>query len=240
MNRKTTAVLLIIAVMLIAAVVCIFLAGRNIKKNDEPEEPEDGSVVTVINTAAPSPSAGPDSSSGIIAIKPQTGDDNVAEENHITRPGAETEPRPEPSATPEPPEEEPAPAVAAKGSGTLRSDSGAKINIRTEYEWRSSEGASDSVEVTIKVILESYSLHLSAVPKSVVINLDGQYISLDAPEVDYDGSELLTTTLAEKTFTADIPADGRLPVSVEWHFGGSYSGVDLDVIECSGTIDLNS
>ena len=225
MNKKTTAVLIVIVVMLIVAVAFTLWAGRSInKKDDVPEDMNSEPEITVIDPSviAPSPSPSP-----------------LPQQEEKTEPAPETSPEPSPEPTPEPPVEETKPVVSAAGSGSFKSDSGAKINIRVEYNWRSSEGASDTVEVSVKVLLDSYSLHLSAVPKSVIINLGGQYISLDAPAVDYDGSELLTTTLAEKTFTADIPADGRLSLSVEWLFGGTYSGIELDSIECSGTVDLN-
>ena len=41
--------------------------------------------------------------------------------------------------------------------------------------------------------------------------------------------------------TVDLPESGSitLPLQVEWHFGGSYSGTALDVIECGGNVTLS-
>ena len=91
-------------------------------------------------------------------------------------------------------------------------------------------------EVTVTVVLDSYSLHLNAVPGTVNLSLGGQYASLDGPEINYDGTELLHTTLGSKTFTVDTGSEYTL--AIKWQFGGTYSDIDLPVIECGGRISL--
>ena len=226
MKGKAKAVLLIIIFLLVLAVVCTFLVGRDGEKPDDAEE--DASGTGEITIIAPD-----DSGSGHVIETPPA----VSTAPQAT-PVPTSTPTPTPTPTPVPtPSAKPEPGPV-NGSGSFRSGTGAKIDIRADWSWRSA--GAGRAEVTVKVVLESYSLHLQAVPGSVNINLGGQYVSLDAPAVDYDGAQLITTTLAEKTFTADIPDDGRLNLAVEWHFGGTYGDVELPVIECGGTIDLNS
>lgn len=89
--------------------------------------------------------------------------------------------------------------------------------------------------------LDSYSMHLQAVPNSVNISLDGQFVSLDAPAIDYDGNALINTELASKTFTIDLSSgqSKTMTLAVEWHFGGTYGEVEVPVLECGGSISLS-
>ena len=66
-------------------------------------------------------------------------------------------------------------------------------------------------------------------------------MSLGAPAINYDGPAQRTSPLADYTFTVNL-ADGQsasLPLSVEWHFRGSYGEVQIDSIECGGIIPLS-
>ena len=120
------------------------------------------------------------------------------------------------------------------GSGSFRSNTGAKLDIIAN--WSAKSIGNNQAEVTVTVVLDSYSLHLNAVPGSVNLSLGGQYASLDGPEINYDGSDMLHTTLGSKSFIVDMGSE--LSLAVEWQFGGTYSGIDLPVVECGGRISL--
>lgn len=227
MKNKITAVLFIVVFLLVVAVVFTFFSSW---KNDGPDVSADPTV----------PSSNPEA--GIITYEPtnvptqsiETPVPTTANTPVPTPPPAET-----PTPTPTPTPAQPVFTGSDLGSGSFSSDTGAKLNIHADW---SAKTVSDSqAEVTVTVYLDSYSLHLQAVPNSVNINLGGQYVSLGAPEVDYDGSAAITTELASKTFTVDLSSgeSESYSLSVEWHFGGTYGDVELPVVECGGTVSLS-
>ena len=87
---------------------------------------------------------------------------------------------------------------------------------------------------------ESYALHLNNVSDNVHVAVSGQYETMSQPSLDYDGSTAVKTTFGTRTFTVSLPqgSSGSIPVAVEWHFSGSIGGVELDVLECGGTINV--
>ena len=215
MKGKITAVLFIVVFILVVAVVCTFLTSWDKAGNDEAQGEDDGG-------------------SGVVVVMPTPGTTSPAE----TPAASAAISTPAPTASPAP---TPAPVYTEQdlGSGSFKSDTGAKLNIRAD--WSARTISSSQIEVKVKISLDSYSIHLQAVPNSVNVNLAGQYTSLDAPAVDYDGAEAINTVLAEKTFTVDL-AQGEsnsLTLAVEWHFGGTYGDVELPVIECGGSINLS-
>lgn len=231
MKGKATAVLFIIVFLLVVAVICTFLTSLDRRSEPEPT-PQTAAVVT----AQPQP------------VQPTPVPTNeVITPTPVTPPPASTTPTP--AATPAPSTEttgtvETAPFAvptestgsqgAVLGSGTFRSSTGNNIDIRAEWEARTA--GSSQVEVTVTVYLESYALHMMAVPNSVNISLNGQYASLGAPAVDYDGGPQISTKLASQTFTIECSeGDSRnVGLQVEWHFGGTYGGVEIPEIECGG------
>lgn len=220
MKNKITAILFIVVFLLIVAVVFTFFSGLDKKPEETPSVPSAEPSDVIIDYS-------PEPSQPVQTAAPSA----PAETPVVTPPPT---PTPTPSAEPS----VPASYGMELGSGSFKSDTGAKLDIHAE--WSAKTISSTQVEVTVKVMLDSYSLHLQGVANSVNINLGGQYVSLDAPAVEYDGSEKLTTELASKTFTVDL-AEGQsdnLSLAVEWHFGGSYGNMELPVLECGGTVSL--
>ena len=227
MKNKITAILFIVVFLLVVAVVFTFFSSFN-KGADAPD-------VSIIPTTDPGDADityTPEPSQSVYTPVP-------------TLPASTPVPTPPPTPTPTPvPSVEPEPTQTVSygtelGSGSFRSETGAKLDIHAD--WSARTVSSSQAEITVKIILDSYSLHLQAVPNSVNINLGGQYVSLNAPAVDYDGSAALSTELASKTFTVNL-AEGQtdsFSLAVEWHFGGTYGDVELPVIECGGTIGLS-
>lgn len=222
MKNKITAILFIVVFLLIVAVLFTFFSSLDKKPAETPSLPS-AEPSDVIIDYSPEPT-------------------QPVQTNAPTQPVNTPSPTPPATPTPTPtPSAEPSAPVSyggELGSGSFKSNTGAKLDIHAD--WSAKTVSSSQVEVTVKVILDSYSLHLQGVANSVNINLGGQYVSLDAPAVDYDGSAAISTELASKTFTVDL-AEGQsddLSLAVEWHFGGSYGNMDLPVIECGGTVSL--
>lgn len=222
MKNKITAILFIVVFLLIVAVLFTFFSSLDKKPAETPSLPS-AEPSDVIIDYSPEPTQ-----------PVQTDAPTQPVDTPAPTPPATPTPTPTPSAEPS----APVSYGGELGSGSFKSDTGAKLDIHAD--WSAKTVSSSQVEVTVKVILDSYSLHLQGVANSVNINLGGQYVSLDAPAVDYDGSAAISTELASKTFTVDL-AEGQsddLSLAVEWHFGGSYGNMDLPVIECGGTVSL--
>ena len=209
---RIKAVVLIIVFLLVVAVICSWLTNTD-KKDEQPTE----------NTAPP------EESSNVIVIDPNS--------NQSTAPVN----TPAPAATPVPtPTPAPTPQYGDNlGSGTFKSETGVPINLKAD--WSVKTISASQVEVTIKVSVDSYAIHLQAVPYAVKLSVNGEYVTMDAPAVDYDGSAATNTVFGSKTFTVNLSegSSANIPVAIEWHFGGTYGGQEIDVIECGGTISVS-
>ena len=227
MNKgRIKAVLLIIVFLLVVALICSWLTNTD-KTEEQPAE----------NTNPP------EESSNVIVIDPN-GTQSTAPVNTpapATTPAPTPTPTPAPTPTPVPtPTPTPTPQYGdSLGSGSFKSDTGLPINLRAD--WSVKTVSASQVEVTIKVSVDSYAIHLQAVPYAVKLNVNGEYVSMDAPAVDYDGSAATNTVFGSKTFTVNLSegSSANIPVAIEWHFGGTYGGQEIDVIECGGTISVS-
>ena len=227
MNKgRIKAVLLIIVFLLVVALICSWLTNTD-KTEEQPAE----------NTNPP------EESSNVIVIDPN-GTQSTAPVNTpapVTTPAPTPTPTPAPTPTPVPtPTPTPTPQYGdSLGSGSFKSDTGLPINLRAD--WSVKTVSASQVEVTIKVSVDSYAIHLQAVPYAVKLNVNGEYVSMDAPAVDYDGSAATNTVFGSKTFTVNLSegSSANIPVAIEWHFGGTYGGEQLDVLECGGTISVS-
>ena len=96
----------------------------------------------------------------------------------------------------------------------------------------------ESVSVTVTVSVQSGTLYSGPVPLG--ISVGGQYQTLTANSVNYDSTAVGKHTLGSQSFTAAAPAGqvSTIPVQASWHFGGSYGGNELPVLECGGTISV--
>ena len=231
MNKgRIKAVLLIVVFLLVVAVICSWLTGTD-KKDEQPAD-----------ITAP-----PEESSNVIVIDPNGSQSTPPVSTPAPAASAAPAPTPTPIPTPAPtptpvptPTPTPTPTYGdSLGSGSFKSDTGLPINLKAD--WSVKTVSASQVEVTIKVSVDSYAIHLQAVPYAVKLNVNGEYVSMDAPAVDYDGNAATNTVFGSKTFTANLPSgsSANIPVAVEWHFGGTYGGEQVDVIECGGTISVS-
>jgi len=230
---RIRAILFIIIILLVGAVVASWLTGKD-RANDPgiidipvntPDLVIDDSQPSQPADTQPTPAAAPNTPIPVPTPTPAPA--------ATPAPTATPEPTPTPSPTPS---AEPQPVGKDMGSGTFKSTTGTWLDLRAD--WTAVATGGTQVQITVVVSIDSYSLHLAAVPNSVNLSLGGQFVSLDGPAVDYDGRAALNTVLGTRTFTLDL-ADAPYSLAVEWHFGGTYGGTQLDVIECGGTIVLN-
>ena len=244
MKGKITAVLFILVFLLVVAVVFTFLTSLDRRREAEAAQPAGNEVVVTENTPTPAP----------VTPQPQQAADLPGEaqgqSTPVTAAPATPAPTPRPAAavmeTPMPAADAmPAPGGVADmgkllGSGSFSSHTGAHIDIRADWEARVSGDTDISVRVT--VYLNSYSIYVNALPNCVNIGLNGQYVSLDSPAISYDSNTaLLTTELAAQSFTVQLAPGGSrdLDLQAEWHWGGTYGGEYIPVIECGGTLTVS-
>ena len=122
------------------------------------------------------------------------------------------------------------------GSGSFSSSYGLGIDLVSD--WSVSVVDAESVSVTVTVSVQSGTLYSGPVPLG--ISVGGQYQALTANSVNYDRTAVGKHTLGSQSFTAAAPAGqvSTIPVQASWHFGGSYGGNELPVLECGGTISV--
>ena len=233
---KIKAVLFIIVFVLAVAIGCNALIDLSAAK--EPEVTADPFLGT------PSPDAPLSSAAPLETVAPtatpipvQTVAPTVA-----PTPVPTIAPTPVPVPTMEPtpvPTPTPAPVGQVLDSGSFRSQTGLPIDIRAD--WVATVLDSERVQVQVTVVLESYALQIAESYRAVNVSVGDQYASCNAPAVDYDGSAKLETELGTTTHTLYLSQgmSDMFPLAVEYHFGGVYSGEELPVIECGGTIGLS-
>lgn len=159
-------------------------------------------------------------------------------------------PAPAPTQAPAPapaPTEAPAPAPTQSpevafspvemGTGSMQSDTFTGLNIRAD--WSARAVSPTQVEVTVTVYCLHQTLYTGEY-NPVNFMVDGQYASVYGRKIESDSYDFHSTELASKTFTIDLPQGESKTfwVSVEWEYGGTYSGVLLDSIECGSNITL--
>lgn len=227
---KIKAVLFIIVFVLAVAIGCNALI--DLSENKAPEVTVDPFLTS------PSPDPGQSGSLPLETAAPTATPIPVQTVAPTVAPTPVPTPEPTPAPTPVP-TPTPAPVGQVLDSGSVRSQTGLPIDVRAD--WVATVLDSDRVQVQVTVVLESYALQLAESYKSVNVSVGDQYASCNSPAVDYDGSAKLETVLGTTTHTLYL-AQGTsdvFPLAVEYHFGGTYSGEELPVIECGGSIVLS-
>ena len=242
MKGKITAVLFILVFLLVVAVVFTFLTSLDRRREAEANQPAGNDVVVTEYTPTPVPVTPEPQQAAAVPGQDQ------GQSTPVTAAPATPAPTPKPAAAVmETPASDAmsAPGGVADmgkllGSGSFSSHTGAHIDIRADWEARVSGDTDISVRVT--VYLNSYSIYVNALPNCLNIGLNGQYVALDSPAISYDSNTaLLTTELGSQSFTVQLPAGNSrdLDLQAEWHWGGTYGGEYIPVIECGGTFTLD-
>ena len=147
-------------------------------------------------------------------------------------------PTPVPTATPEPAQPI-IPQGEVIGSGSFTSDTGTPLNIRAD--WTATVLDSENVEVTVNVYLISYQIEVRELYDAVNVSVGDQYASANSPAIKWENNTRLESLLASTVHTLRLPSgsSASFPLAAQYQFGGTYSKVDLPVIECGGTIELS-
>ena len=154
-------------------------------------------------------------------------------------PEATAEPTPAPTPTPVPtPVITPVPAGIPLGSGKFSSETGAWIDV--DALWTAETVDNDKIKVTVIANLRSYSLFTAATRNGLEIKLEDQYTAMDLTALTIDTDQEVTTELGTYSFTCTAPAGQATALDLEviWHFGGTYSGKQMDTVSAGGMISV--
>lgn len=242
---KIKAVLFIIVFLLVVALVCAWVTGgeapsKETDTNNDPivipiAPPDPNKVQPTTAPAAPTPNV-PESQQ-----TPGTGDISVPNPTAAPQTTAAPQATEAPANTPAPtgtaaPQPTTAPASGSPiATGSFSSQTGTGLNMRAD--WSVVVTGANSATVTVDVYAISYSLYLTENDSGLKISLGNQYTSAATTGLSYENNAQKTTLLGTKSFTVDTSKGTvSLPLAVEWHYMGSYGGVEIDVIECGGTV----
>ena len=224
-SGKIKAVLFIIVFLLIVAVVASWFVSRDDAAQAEAEAAA-AAAAAAAQTPEPTPVPTPEPTAVLITPKPKP----------VPTPAPTPAPTPQPTPEPTPLFELPA-AITGGGaygdvlaSGSFSSGYGLGIDLLADWSVTVLSNSEVSVSVTVSV-QSSGQLYSGPVPLGV--SAGGQYATLTAKSVDGAG----THVLGSQSFTVSAPAgqSTSIPIQASWHFGGTYSGNDLPVLECGGT-----
>lgn len=225
---RIKAVLFIIVFLLVIAVAVNLLMDMQSEKKAEATPTNDPYANTVTPSVETQPALEPPQPTP--AIEP-----SVAP---TATPTATPTPTPIPTATTEPVQPV-IPQGEVIGSGSFTSDTSTPLNLRAD--WTATVLDSERVEVTVNVYLVSYQIEVRELYNAVNVSVGDQYASADSPAIKWENNTRLETLLASTVHTLSLPSgsSASFPLAAQYQFGGTYSKVELPVIECGGTIELS-
>jgi len=214
-TSKLKATVLIAAILIVLAVIVSIATGKTVKDKTDDINPTSDPQSTV----SPEPSAEPD-------------------EPDVDEPEQSEEPT-QPVETPKPAESKaPVSSRTVTGSGSMSSNTGTNLNLLVK--WNTVAVNDKEVSVVFDIYANCYTLNSSAKYQALKLVVDGKEYVMNAPNISSSSSTPTSVKLCSATVKMDL-AEGEsvsVPVSAEWKFEGTYSGVDIDIIETSGTLSI--
>ena len=124
-------------------------------------------------------------------------------------------------------------AASFETSGEFASDTGVPLNLIVR--WNVADRGDGSKTLTLSAALSSCSLQSASFADNLCFKVGNDTFNLTTPDINVDSTSLTETPLG--TCTA-VVSQFNVPVSVTWHFNGSYSGQQLGDITASSTLKL--
>jgi hypothetical protein len=147
---------------------------------------------------------------------------------------------PTPTATPAPtaaptPTAKPAPTPTPGtyvASGNFSSNTGTAVNM--QVNWTSYDDGAGNTVISLTGSLDSYSLSVSSRYNGVTVTFNGNTTYFGTDAISVADSTHAVSELFSGTITVPRGTSGTMQVS--YAFKGSYGGVDLPTIDCSGSV----
>lgn len=180
---------------------------------------QNGTSSVTVGTPSPSPTPTPE-----VTPSPET--------------SPEETPAPTPEVTPAPTPEAQA-AGTPLGGGTFSSNTEKWIDI--DAIWNAEAVDIDHVKITVTVNLRSYRIDIGEKRNALDITVGDESTAMDVAALNIDTKQEVTTELGTYDFTVNAPLGKAtiIPLSANWHYGGIYSGTQLDVITAEGDIVID-
>ena len=226
-SGKIKAVLFIIVLLLIVAVAASWFVSREEAARAEAEAAAAAAAAAAV-TPAPTPVPTPEPTAVLITPAPTP--------IPTPKPTPAPTPTPVPPFAPTPTPEAPVSYGDLLGADKFSSQTG--LGIELSVDWSVTTLSADEVSVSVAVDVFSGTLYSNPVPLG--INVGGQYVTLQSNAVSYDNTVQTYHALGSQSFTVKAPAGQTtaIPIEVSWHFGGSYGGSEVPVIECGSYISV--
>lgn len=235
--------ILLMAAGLVAVVALVFGFGTDMISTDTIKDQiidQDTTIDTaIITTMTPVESATPaPDGNTILESTHQNGTSSVTVGTPTPTPTPTPEVTPEPTPVPTP-TPEPQAAGTPLGGGTLSSNTGKWIEI--DAIWNAEAIDTNTAKVTVTVNLRSYRIQIGEKRNALDITVGDDGTAMDVPALNIETDQEVTTELGTYDFTVEAPL-GKItlvPLKANWHYGGTYSGTQLDVITAEGDITIN-
>lgn len=229
---------LLMAAGLIAVVMYVMGLGMGNDPVKDLINNVNGGDTSILTTMAPVESATPAPDGNTILENTQqngTSSVTIGTPSPSPTPTPEVTPEPTPVPTPTP---EPQAAGTPLGSGTFSSNTEKWIDI--DAIWNAESIDNQTAKVTVSVNLRSYRIQIGEKRNALEITVGDNSTAMDVQALNVETEQEVTTALGTYEFTVDAPI-GKItlvPLEVNWHYGGIYSGTQLDVITAKGDMSI--
>ena len=214
-KQKTHIFIALVLVLLIIAAVTAWVTHDD---TDTPDDPAEETPVPVTTATPMEPTETPEQTP--TPVEPTDAPETPA-----------------PTATPEP---EPEGDRRLNETGSFKSDTGTNLNLNVEYIITSKNDSTLSVRVNVYVA--SYSLEIGS-RSGNTIYVNGQGYNFVSNPINHTDNNKLQKTMIT-TVTVDVPAaigeTVNIPISVDWHYRGAYSGQEIEHIAAESTVTVNA
>lgn len=235
--------ILLMAAGLIAVVALVFGFGTNMISMDtikdqiiDRDTTIDASIITSM-TPVESATPAPDGNT-LLEDTQQNGTSSltVGTPTPAPTPTPEVTPAPTPVPTPTP---EPQPLGTPLGGGTFSSNTEKWIDV--DAIWNAEANDVNTVKITVVVNLRSYRIQIGEKRNALEISVGDETTAMDVQALNIETSSEVTTELATYDFIVNAPIGKAtiVPLTVNWKYGGIYSGTQLDVITAEGDIIID-
>ena len=208
----------LVLVLIIIAAVSMWLTSRDIKNTvpTESAQPTPALTPSVISTPTPAPAE---------SARPSA--DPSASHSPSVQPGQTAAPQPTQQVI----------NRTINQTGSFESNSGTKMIMYAN--WTATSQNSETVTIKLDVILSTYTLSVG--PHNGVITVAGVDYSFTSPGISYKSEKVRNNAvLTSRSIEVTVPAGQAtaIPVSVKWHFYGTYGGVEISRGSAGGTINI--
>lgn len=235
--------ILLMAAGLIAVVALVFGFGTNMISMDtikdqiiDQDTTIDASIITSM-TPVESATPAPDGNT-LLEDTQQNGTSSltVGTPTPAPTPTPEVTPAPTPVPTPTP---EPQPLGTPLGGGTFSSNTEKWIDV--DAIWNAEANDVNTVKITVVVNLRSYRIQIGEKRNALEISVGDETTAIDVQALNIETSSEVTTELGTYDFIVNAPIGKAtiVPLTVNWKYGGIYSGTQLDVITAEGDIIID-